>query len=102
MLIRPQVIDPKFLCPRFLARGFPVEEQHVCFDTLGVKDAGRQAQQGVNICLLQSLTSDGLSGTAFKKDIVRDNNGGPSMLLEDREDVLEEVKLFVTRRGPEI
>jgi Restriction endonuclease len=79
-----------------------VEEQHIRFDALRVKDAGWQTKQGVNICLLQQLATHGLSGTAFKKNIVRDNNSGPAMLLENGKDVLEEIELFVASRSPEI
>ena len=52
-----QVVDPQ---PVFvhgvLARRLAIEEQHVRLDALRVEDAGRQAQQRVDIALVQELT----------------------------------------------
>ncbi len=41
--------------------------------------------------------TNGFPGSAFKEDIVRNDDSGPSMLLKNREDVLEEIELLVAR-----
>jgi hypothetical protein len=64
---------------------------------LGVEDAGGQAQQGVNIGLLEELAADGLAGAAFEKDVVGQDNRGAAMLVEDGKNVLEEIELLVRR-----
>jgi len=48
VFVGAQIVDPELLCPRFLSGGFAVEEEDVGLHALGVEDAGRQAQQGVN------------------------------------------------------
>jgi hypothetical protein len=52
--------------------------------------------------LLQQLPPDDLTSTALEEDVIWDDDRGLAMLFKNREDVLEEVKLFVTRSGPEI
>jgi hypothetical protein len=58
VLIRAQVIDPELFRPRPLACWFAVEEQHIRFDTLCVKNAGWQTKQGMNISLLYPSMRD--------------------------------------------
>ena len=49
-----------------------------------------------------STTSRGLAGDAFKEHTIRNDYRGAAVLLQYREDVLQEVELFVTRARPEI
>jgi hypothetical protein len=56
----------------------------------------------MNVSLLQQLPADGLASASFEENIVWYDDGGPAMLLENGEDVLEEVELFVACRCPEI
>ena len=83
-------------------RGFAVEEEDIGLHTLRVEDSGRQAQERVDIGLLEQLAADCFTGAAFEEHVVRQHHRRPAMLLQDREDVLEEVELFVARAGPEI
>jgi len=41
------------------------------------------------------------AGAAFEEDVVWNNDGGAAVLLEDGEDVLKEVELFVARASPD-
>jgi hypothetical protein len=91
VLICTRVVDPELFCPWLFACWFPVEEQHVRLYTLGVKDAGGQTEQRVNVPLFQQLPANGLASAAFEQDVVGDDDGGPAMLLEDGEYVLEEI-----------
>lgn len=103
MLVRAQVVNPEFFRPRaFVVRGFFVEKEHIRFHTLRVKDAGWQAQERVDVGLLEELAADGFAGAAFEEDVVRQHDSGASVLFEDGKNVLEEVELFVARARPEI
>jgi len=42
------------------------------------------------------------AGAAFEQDVIRNNDRGAAVLLQDGEDVLKEVKLFVARAPPGI
>ena len=53
MFVGAEVVDPEFVCPRFLGSGFAVEEEDVGLDALGVEDPGGQTEQGVNVGLLE-------------------------------------------------
>lgn len=46
--------------------------------------------------------ADRLADTAIEQDVVGNNDGGPAVLLQDSENVLQEVELFVTRARSEI
>lgn len=56
----------------------------------------------MNVSLFQQLAADGFAGSAFEQHVVRQNHGSSPMLLKNREDVLQEVELFVSRRRPEV
>jgi hypothetical protein len=56
----------------------------------------------MNVGLVEELPANSLSGAAFEKHVVRDDNGRAAVLLEDGEDVLQEVELLVARRSPEV
>ena len=66
-----QVVDPDFLGPGFFAPGFLVEEEHIGLDALGIEDAGRQAQQRMDIESRQQPPANCLAGPAFEEHIVR-------------------------------
>jgi hypothetical protein len=102
VLVGAQVVDPELLRSRLLLGGLAVEEEDVGLHALRVEDAGGQAQQGVDVGLLEQLAADGFAGAAFEEHVVRQNHGGAAVLLEDGEDVLEEVELLVARAGPEV
>ena len=97
-----EVVDPEFFRPGGFAGGFAVEEEDVGFDALGVEDAGGQAQQGVDIALMQQFSAHGFAGPAFEEDVIRHDDGGPAIDLEHGLDVLNEVELLVGGGGPEV
>ena len=63
-----QVEDPQPAGPRLLGDGFP--EQHVGLHALGVEDAGRQAQHGVQVEVGQQLLAQGLTGASLEEHVV--------------------------------
>ena len=60
-----------------------------------IEDAGGQAQERMDVDLLEQFPADGLPCPAFKQHIVRQYDRRAAMLLEDGEDVLEKIELFV-------
>ncbi len=72
VLIGAEVVNPKHLSPRSGAGWLAVEEQDVRLHSLGVEDAGRQAQQRVNVGLLEQFAPDRLTG-----------RGGDFMIIDD-------------------
>ena len=52
----------------------------------------------VYIRLLQQLAADRLSSATVEEDVAWHNDCGTAMLFENREEVLEEVELFLARR----
>jgi hypothetical protein len=90
------------LRPRLRAGGLAVEEEDVGLDALGVEDAGREAQEGVDVALGEQLAADRLAGAALEEDVVGDDDGGAAVDLEERLDVLDEVELLVRGRRPEV
>ena len=102
MLVRAEVVDPELLRPGLLLSGLAVEEEHVGLHALRVEDAGGQAEQRVDVGLLEERATNRLPSAAFEEDVVGHDHGGAAVLLEDREDVLEEVELLVRGRGPEV
>jgi hypothetical protein len=56
----------------------------------------------MHVALVQELSPDSLPCPAFEQDIIRDNDGSPAILLEQRLDVLQEVQLLVRGRGPKV
>ena len=102
VLVGAEVVDPEVLCPRCLAGRLAVEEQDVGLHALGVEDAGRQPQQGVDIALLQQLAADCLACPALKQHVVGHDDGGAAVDLQQGLDVLDEVELLVRRGCPEV
>ena len=74
MLVGAEVVDPQLLGPRFFLSRFVLQEQHVGFDALGVEDARGQAEQSVDVALLEQVRADGLSGSALEEDVVGDDD----------------------------
>ncbi len=103
VLVGPQVVDPELLGPGLLVGGWlAVEEEDIRLHSLRVEDPGRQPQQRVDVGLLEQSTADRLSRPSLEEHVIRQHHSGTAMLLEDREDVLEEVELLVARARPEI
>ena len=102
VLVGAQIVNPQRLRPRLFAGGFAVEEQDVGLYALRVEDAGRQAQQRMHVGLLEQFAADRLAGAALEEHVVGQHHRRAAVLLEDREDVLEEVELLVAGRGPEV
>ena len=102
MQVGAQVVDPELCRPRLLLGGFAVEEEDVRLHALRVEDAGGQAQERVDVGLLEQFAADGFAGAAFEEHVVGQHHRGAAVLLEDGEDVLEEVELLVARAGPEV
>ena len=102
VFVGAEIVDPELFGPRLFLRRLAVEEKHVRLHALGVEDAGGQAQERVHVRLLEQLAANRLARAAFEQHVVRHHDRGAAMLLEDREDVLEEVELLVAGRRPEI
>ena len=56
-----QIVNPEPFRPGFFSGFFPVEEEDVCLNALGVEDAGGKSQESVNVAFSQELLSDGFS-----------------------------------------
>ena len=51
-----------------------MSQQDVGLDSLGVEDAGGQAEQSVNVGLFEKFASHCLAGAAFEEDVVGNDN----------------------------
>ena len=102
VLVGPQVVDPQLLRPWRLAGRLSVKEEHIGLDSLGVEDARGQAQQRVNVAVLQQPSPHSLACSALEEDVIRHHNRRPAVDLEQIADVLQEVELLVGCCGPEI
>ena len=90
--VRPQVVDPEFRRPRlFVGGGFSIKKEDVRLHALGVEDAGGQPQQRVDVEVVEQSPAQRFTDAALEEDVVGQDDGGPAVLLEDREDVLQEV-----------
>ena len=56
----------------------------------------------MNVGLFQQFAADSFTGSAFEQHVVRQNDGSSPVLLQNREDVLQEVQLLVAGRCPEV
>ena len=101
--VRAQVVEPDFLRIA-LVTGAAREEQDVRLDALRVKDAGRQAQDGVEVAFFHEVAADGLAVAVSEEHVVRQDDGGARLAvrLEAAVDVLEEVQLLVARHVGEV
>ena len=102
VLVGPEIVDPEIFRPGLFLCGLAVEEKQVGLHTLRLENARRQTQQCVHVGLLEQFTPHRLPRSAFEKHVVRHDDRGSPMLLEDREYVLQKVELFVARRSPKI
>ena len=103
MLVGPQVVDPELLGPGpLIGSGLAIKEEDIRLHSLRVEDPGRQTQQRVDIGLLEQGSADCLPRPSLEEHVIWQDHGGAAMLLEDREDVLEEVELLVARARPEV
>src|SRR5258708_5204944 len=53
MLVGTKIVNPERVRPRFLASGLAVEEEHISLHTLGIENTRGQAQQRVDIAIVQ-------------------------------------------------
>src|ERR1700685_697579 len=81
MLICPEVVNPQRLRPRSRAGRLTVEEQDVRLHSLGVEDAGGQAQQCVNVGLFQQFAPNRLPGAALKEYVIWHHDGSSPVNL---------------------
>ena len=102
MLVGAEVVDPEVFGPGLFAGFLALEEEDVGLHSLGVEDAGGEAQEGVDVAALEEFAADGFAGSAFEEDVVGEDDGGGAADLELADDVLEEVELFVRGGGPEL
>src|SRR5206468_13095266 len=79
-----------------------IKEQHVRFDTLLVKDAGRQSYKGVEIEIVQQAAAKRLACAALEQHVVGHHDGGSAVLGQHCHDVLQKIKLLVRSRHEEI
>jgi hypothetical protein len=54
--------------PGRFAGAFAVKEEDIGFDSLGIEDARRQPQEGVDIAFLEQAAAYGLASSAFKSE----------------------------------
>ena len=56
----------------------------------------------MNVGLLEQFAAHYFAGAAFEEDVIRNNDRGAPVLLQDGEDMLKKVELFVTSARPEV
>lgn len=78
--IGAQVVEPDFLGVAFVALA-PCEEQHIGLDALGVENAGRKAENGMQSTLVHQVTADLFAVTIGKEHIVRQHHSSPSLAI---------------------
>ena len=96
------VVEPDLFCPGPFPTRLAVEEKDVGLNPLGIKDAGRQAQDGVQVAFLQQLAPHRLPRAAFKEHVVRHHYCRFPMDLQQLMDVLHKIQLLVAGRSPEV
>ena len=77
------IIDPN-LFRRFAF----LEEQDIGLYALGIEDARRKTEDGVQVVVLQQLLADGLACTSFKQHIVGQYDGSTPRTLQHHHDML--------------
>jgi len=86
-----QIVDPQPFGLR-VGTGLPlVEKEHIGLDALGIENAGRQAQQGMHVAVLQQGAPNGLARAALEEHVIRHNDRRTPASLEQRIDMLYEV-----------
>ena len=66
------VVVPDFLCSQVFAGFVVIEKEHVRLYTIGVKNTGRQAENGVQVSILHELLANGLARATFEQNIIGD------------------------------
>src|SRR6266511_6299034 len=102
MFVGSEVVDPELLGPRRFTGRLLIEEEDVRFYALRIEQAGRQTQQGMDLALVQQLSANRLPCPALEKNIVRNHDRRPAVLLQQRFDVLEKIEILVRGRRPKI
>lgn len=64
--------------------------------------AGGESEQGVDIAVVQESAANRFAGTGLEQHVVGDYYRGRAADLEQANDVLDEVKLLVLGRSPEV
>lgn len=100
----PEVVHPDLGRVGYVVgpRGLLLEEQDVRLDTTGVEDARGQAQERVEVELLEEAPPDLLASPALEQDVVGQDDRCATVHLQQQHDVLQEVQLLVGRRRPEV
>ena len=84
------------------AAGLLVEEQHIALSALLVENAGGQAEDRVEIELVEQALADFLAGTRLEQHVVRHDHRADASDLQARHDMLEKIELLVGCRHLEI
>ena len=95
MDVGAEVVYPDLLHLPLRACRLLVEEDDICLYARLVENACRQTENGMQIGCLQELLAHRLARTALEKNIVGHNDSSLACRLQDRVDVLNEVKLLV-------
>ncbi len=78
------------------------EEQHIGLHALRVKDAGGQAQDGVQVALVHQVAPDVGADAGFEQHVVGQHHGGAAAVLQAAVDVLQERQLLVAGAEGEV
>ena len=96
-VIYPHVVGAVFILMRIGDRAFG-KEQHVGFDALGVKDAGRQPQDGVQMAFVHQVATNIGALTAFKQYVIRHHHRCAAAGVQGVDNMLHKAQLFVAGR----
>ena len=91
------VVEPHVFCGLAL-----LEEEHVGLDALGIEDACGQAENGVQIEVLQQLLADGFTSIALKQHVVWQHHSSTTRIFQQHHDMLQEVELVVLGLDKEV
>lgn len=69
---------------------------------MAVDDPGGHAQHDVDVEAVQEAPADLLDGARLEEDVVGQNDGGATVLVETANSVLEEIELVVGGRRDEV
>ena len=97
-----QVVNPELFRPRGFGGWLAVEEDDIGLDALGVEEAGRETQQGMDVAFVEQFAAHHLPRPTLEQDIVGHDHGSRAVHIQDRADVLDKVQLLDTGRGTEV
>jgi hypothetical protein len=89
-----QVVNPGLLGIAFVAITTG-EKQHVGFNALSVKNAGRQTQDGVQIAFIHQVAANIGADVGFEQHVIRQHHGSTATRLQAPVDMLQKAELFV-------